>query len=130
MRMRGAGRTSIAVALLAATAGVHAHHSHAMYDNTKNVIVKGTVKSFRFVNPHVYLFLYVRKADGIVTTYSVEASYTQNMERDGIGPTTFKPGDRVTIVVHPLRSGAAGGSYEGAIDARGHKHGRYYKNQR
>ncbi len=106
---------------------VHAHHSHAMYDDTKDVAITGTVKSFRFVNPHVYLFLDVPKADGSVSTYSIEASYTENMQRDGIGPKTFKPGDRVTVVVHPLRSGAAGGSYEGAIDAQGRKHGRYYR---
>lgn len=123
-------RTALAAcagaAALMGAAGVHAHHSHAMYDDTKDVTVKGTVKAFRFVNPHVYLFLNVPKEDGTVATYAIEASYTQNMQRDGIGPKTFKPGDEVTVVIHPLRSGAAGGSYEGAIDAEGHKHGRYY----
>ncbi len=111
-------------------AAASAHHSHAMYDSTKVEAVKGIVKSYEFANPHVYLFLTVAKPGGGVGTYDVEMSYTQNMEKDGIGPKTFKAGDRVTLYVNPLRSAVQGGSYVGAIDAQGHKHGRYLKQRK
>lgn len=109
------------------TVPASAHHSHAMYDTAKVDAIKGVVKSYDFGNPHVYLFLVVKKPNGKAGVYDVEMSFTQNMERQGIGPTTFKVGDSVTLYVNPLRSGAFGGSYVGAIDAQGHKHGRYFK---
>ena len=122
--------TAVGAVLLAGVPiAASAHHSHAMYDTTKVLTVKGDVKSYNFANPHVYLFLTVKQPNGKTATYAVEASYTQNMERDGIGPATFKAGDKVTVFVNPLRSGTMGGSYVGAIDAQGHKHGRYFKDQ-
>ncbi len=101
-----------------------AHHSHAMYDPTKTEAIAGNVKSYEFANPHVYLLLTVKKPGGKTGTYDVEMSYTENMERQGIGPKTFKAGDKVTVYVNPLRNGALGGSYVGALDAQGHMHGR------
>jgi hypothetical protein len=34
-----------------------------------------------------------------------------NMVLRGIGRTTFKPGDRITVSLHPLKDGRPGGSY-------------------
>jgi hypothetical protein len=103
---------------------VWAHHSHAMFDDSKEVTIEGSVKSFSFANPHVYLFVDVKNSDGTVTTYPVEMSYIQNMMTQGITASTFKPGDAVTIIMNPLRNGRPGGSYTGAVDAEGHKYGR------
>jgi hypothetical protein len=99
-----------------------AHHSHAMFDVTHEETVTGTVKKFTFVNPHVFLFLVVSE-NGKRVQFPVEMSFTQNMERNGIGPNTFKPGDKVTVRLYPFRNGRPGGSYTGAIDARGVEHG-------
>jgi hypothetical protein len=114
---------SIAGALFAAApATVWAHHSHAMFDTSKEETIEGTVKGFAFANPHVYLFL-ITDRDGKSVPYAVEMSFVQNMERQGIGATTFKPGDKVSVRVNPLKDGRPGGSYTGAVDAAGHKHG-------
>ncbi len=121
----------IGMCLLTSTAlTASAHHSHAMYEVDRIARVEGVVTSYQFANPHVYLFLTVIKRDGKPATYPVEMSDTQRLERNGIGPVTFKPGDHVTIYVNPLRSGALGGSYVGALDAQGHKHGRYFAQRR
>lgn len=132
MRTRNAilGGTLSAAVLIGVPLAASAHHSHAMYNSAKVEAIKGTVKTYEFANPHVYLFLNVKGPKDKMTTYSVEMSYTENMERDGIGPRTFKAGDKVTLYVNPLRSGAKGGSYVGAIDAQGHKHGRYFKDRK
>jgi hypothetical protein len=112
----------IASALLAAAPAAWAHHSHAMFDTSKEDTIEGTVKAFAFANPHVYLFVVTQK-DGKTGTYSVEMSFVQNMERQGMNSTTFKPGDKVTVKVNPLKDGRPGGSYTGATDANGHKYG-------
>jgi hypothetical protein len=42
-----------------------------------------------------------------------------NLTQSGWKRTTLKPGDRVRIYVHPLRSGARGGAYAGIVLADG-----------
>ena len=83
----------------------------------------GTVKEFTFTNPHVYLYLMSSDQAGKIAAYTVEGSFVGNMENQGIGPNTFKPGDKITVRVNPLKAGRPGGSYTGAIDAAGGKHG-------
>ena len=89
---------------------VAAHHSHAMFDHTKQASVSGTVTSFDYRNPHVGLYLDVDNA-GKKVNYWVEMSNVQNMIRRGIGHGTFKPGDKVTVTLHPLKDGRPGGNY-------------------
>ena len=100
-----------------------AHHSHAMFDVTKTEDIEGTVKSFNFANPHVYLFLTKMGANGTDDTYPIEMSFIQNMMRQGMTNATFKVGDKVTVQVNPYRSGQPGGSYRGAVDVHGKHYG-------
>ncbi len=51
--------------------------------------------------------------------YWVELSNLTNMIRRGVGQTTFKPGDNVTVNLHPLRDGRPGGSYITIVAADG-----------
>ena len=96
-----------------------AHHSHAMFDMTREVSVTGTVTSFSYRNPHVFLYLDVKGEDGKVTPWSVEMSNISNMERRGIYRSTFKPGDVVTVKLNPLHDGRAGGNYTSVTAADG-----------
>jgi hypothetical protein len=104
-----AGALTTVIALAAVSAA--AHHSHVMFDATAEQTITGTVKSFAFQNPHVYLFVNVADGGGPVTTYVVEMSYVQNMISHGISRETFKPGDQVSVKMNPLRDGRPGGSY-------------------
>ena len=45
---------------------VLAHHSLGLYDSTKPVTISGTVTKLQWTNPHVWIFLSVNKADGVV----------------------------------------------------------------
>jgi hypothetical protein len=101
-----------------------AHHSHAMFDSNDEQTIAGTVKSFAFQNPHVYLFVDVPgDSNGQVTSYVVEMSNVQNMISHGITAATFKPGDNVTVRMNPLRNSRPGGSYV-SISKDGQQFGR------
>jgi len=89
-----------------------AHHSHSMFDLTTTQTITGSVKTFVFQNPHVYLFVDVADAGtGKVTDYAIEMSHVQNTLSHGITASTFKPGDSVTIKMNPLHGGRPGGQY-------------------
>ena len=87
------------------------HHSHAMFDHSTRLTMTGTVTEFVYRNPHGFLYIDVKKDNGETVNYWVEMSNLTNMVTRGIGRTTFKPGDRVTVNLHPLKDGRPGGSY-------------------
>jgi hypothetical protein len=95
------------------------HHSHAMFDHTKEVSVTGTVTQWLLRNPHAFLYIDVKTETGEVVNYSIEMSNIPNMITRGFTQTTFKPGDKVTAKVHPLKDGRPGGNYVTIVAADG-----------
>lgn len=92
-----------------------AHHSASMYDADHPVSVKGTVKVFNWVNPHVTLELVADATDQLPSTlWVLEASSPGVMTRSGWTKRSFQPGDKVVVVVSPLRSGEPGGGFRKA----------------
>ena len=108
MKMRTLGLAGVAVALSAIP--VLAHHSFAMFDRTKNVQLEGTVKDWQFTNPHSWLQLLVLE-NGNPVEYGIEGSSVNTLLRIGWGLKTFKPGDKVSVVINPLRDGRKGGAF-------------------
>ena len=109
---------SVHAALALAVAGlavqpVLAHHSGAGFGkDTKEL--SGTVKEFQFRNPHSWIQLYVPDANGKNAEWSVEWGSPNQLGREGIRPSTFPPGTKVIIRVHPMTSGAPVASFIGA----------------
>ena len=103
----GATGAILAGALLSSAGGAWAHHSFAMFDQTRQVSVTGTVKSFEWTNPHAWIE--VEAADGKV--YGVELNSPNNLVRQGWKRTALKQGDKVTVVLNPLRDGRPGGLF-------------------
>ena len=100
----------VAVVSLAA-APAFAHHSFAMFDNQKNVTLDGTVKEFQWTNPHSWIQLVVKDpATGKEVEYSIEGGSPNGLSRGGWKRTSLKPGDKATVVIHPLKDGTNGGS--------------------
>ena len=95
------------------------HHSHAMFNYNQEVNVTGTVTEMSFRNPHVFLYVDVEEENGETVNYWIEMSNLPNMIRRGIGMNTFKPGDVITVNMHPLRDGRPGGSYTTVVAADG-----------
>jgi len=108
--LKWAGMLAGALALGIASP-VLAHHSHAMFDHTKDVTLTGKVTVFEFVNPHASLYVDVKNDKGETVNYWFEMSNVPNMITRGIGKTTLKYGDTVTVKFHPLKDGRPGGNY-------------------
>lgn len=109
--------SAVPVMLLAGSA--MGHHSQAMYDLSRTVSVSGTVKEFQWTNPHCWIQVLVPGADGAVSEWSVEMGNPRQLYRSGWRPGTLKSGDKITVVLNPLRDGAKGGQFYSASDAEG-----------
>ncbi len=94
---------------LALAAPVLAHHSFAMFDNTRSITLHGTVTKFQWTNPHAYLEVDADQPGGKTKHYTLEMTSINMMSRGGWTSRTVKPGDEVTVYVAPLRDGQAGG---------------------
>jgi hypothetical protein len=92
-----------AIALSALPAA--AHHSFAMFDNTRSITIHGPVTAYQWTNPHAYLD--VDADDG--KHYTLEMTSPNMMSRGGWTSRTVKAGDVVTVIVAPLKDGQAGG---------------------
>lgn len=103
---------ALAVAVIAAAAAAPAlsHHSAAMFDATKTVEHKGTVKKFLWVNPHSLLVVSVRNSRGEIEDYSYEANGPGYLVRNGWKRESVKAGDEITVVSNPLIDGRPGGN--------------------
>lgn len=95
------------VALVAATP-VLAHHSPAAFEPTKTITLTGTVKEFRWQNPHTWIELHVPNEKGEQVLWAVELTSPTYLVRAGWKSNTLKPGDKVTVVGRPLKSGEPG----------------------
>ncbi len=96
------------LAALTAAPPASAHHSPVMFDQTKTIVISGTVRQFQWTNPHCYIQLLV-DGGGQQAEWSFEMGAPVYLYNRGLRPSTIKPGDRITITANPLRSGANGG---------------------
>lgn len=86
----------------------YAHHSMAGYERTKTVTVTGTVKQFKWANPHSWIEFEAPNDKGGVTVWNAEMTAPGVLARAGWKSTVLKPGDKVTIVGRPLLTGEPG----------------------
>jgi hypothetical protein len=107
---RSATFLGLAAALLVAAPAL-AHHSFAMFDRQKEVTLKGTVKEFQWTNPHSFIEIETPDEKGGAVSYSIEMNSPNNLTRQGWKSTALKPGDKVTVVMNPLRDGSHGGLF-------------------
>jgi hypothetical protein len=100
----------ISAALIASP--VTAHHTRAMFDQTKQITLVGTVKEFQWTNPHCWIQILVpdpRDPQAAPVEWGIEMGAPVELMRKGWKPASLKPGDQVTIIVNPLRDGQPGG---------------------
>lgn len=98
----------LAWALIASS---YAHHSFAMFDQSKQLTLKGTVSEFQWTNPHAWIHLDVPNPNGVKETWQVELNSPNNLKRQGWKSSSVKPGDQVTLVLNPLKDGSKGGLF-------------------
>lgn len=111
------GLAAFATVAIAASAA-SAHHSFAMFDKEHPVELQGTVKSWEFTNPHSWLVMVVMK-NGRPTEINVEGASVLTLVRQGFGLNTFTPGEKLDLVISPLKNGGLGGAFVKATKSDG-----------
>jgi hypothetical protein len=86
-----------------------AHHSFAAFDTEKEVTLEGTIKEFRWTNPHSRILMNVSNAQGQSKQWAIELGGPSALAREGWLPKTLTPGLKIQAVIHPLRDGTPGG---------------------
>jgi len=100
----------VSAALCIAPQASFAHHSFAAFDNAKTVTITGTVKEFQWTNPHAWIQVMVQGANGASEEWSVEGGSPNQLSRSGWKKLSLKPGDKISVKIHPLKAGDRGGS--------------------
>jgi uncharacterized protein DUF6152 len=105
-------RAVLAAALMSGGAGLAAaHHSYAAFDMTTEKVISGTVVKVNWTNPHCWVWLDVPNEQGAVETWGVEGMSPNYLARRGWSRTTIKPGDKLSVTMHPAKDGSKGGAW-------------------
>ena len=83
-----------ALGLLTAAWTASAHHSLAVYDTDRQIVIEGVVTQLVWRNPHPFLFLEVQRGDGIVETWAAEMAPTSWMTRHGYDEDSITSGEK------------------------------------
>ena len=97
---------ALAVAFMAALP-LSAHHAaNTKYDANKPVKLQGTVTSVKWINPHTWIFIDVKKADGSVENWGVEAGTPNTLFRLGFTRDAVKVGTEILVDGYESRDGS------------------------
>ena len=99
---------ALAAATLTAQAA-SAHHSFSMYDRHRTVTLSGVVKEYIWMAPHVTIRVVSEEKRNAVVTWSVEGSSPSVLARGGWTGALLKPGDKISVGIHPRKDRSAGG---------------------
>jgi Family of unknown function (DUF6152) len=96
---------------LVAGAPAWAHHSFAAeYDSKQEITLKGVITKVEWTNPHIYIYIDVKDADGHVTNWSLEGYPPNTLKRTGFTRDLLKVGDEVTITAYKAKDASFSGA--------------------
>ena len=98
--------------LVLASVSLSAHHSFAMFEMDKDVEYRGIVREWKWQNPHVHCTVDVTKQPGVdpknIGLWDVEGGSVNIMARQGWTRASYKAGDPIRLVGHPMKDGSKG----------------------
>jgi hypothetical protein len=98
---------AVVAGLLALTSSARAHHSFAAeYDANQPITLQGQIARIDLVNPHAWLYLEVKDADGKVVRWNVEMGAPNNLIRRGVTKATLPIGEMVTVDGYRAKDGS------------------------
>src|SRR5579864_7657056 len=117
-------KLTVCVALVLAgmlsTGPSFAHHGTGVaYDTEKTVTLKGTVTEWIWANPHCGILFDVTDDKGDVQHWGAELGNPHTLSMAGLNKDILKPGDKITVLGHPAKSGAPRISFQRFITADG-----------
>jgi len=93
--------------MLVATRPASAHHAFAAeFDATRPLLLKGTVVKWELVNPHSWIHLDVKNADGSVTRWMVEGGSPNSLFRLGFSRESLPKGTEIVVDGYQAKDGA------------------------
>jgi hypothetical protein len=98
-------RTAVLVLLSFAALPAAAHHSPAMFDLSREVVLEGTVTEVSWRNPHVYFAVEIVGSAGERVEQQIEAGAPYGFAGLGFGADSIRAGERVVVRARPNRSG-------------------------
>jgi hypothetical protein len=98
-------KTVLAAAAVALAPAVLAHHSNSFYQVDQIITLSGTVKEWRWMNPHTWLYMTVVGEDGKAQEWAVEGRAPGVLGRAGWDAASLKPGETVTVHASPAKNG-------------------------
>ena len=105
--LRRAFATALPAAALAATVPAAAHHAFSTeFDATKPITLKGTITQVEWINPHAWIHLDVKKDDGTVEKWMIEAGSPNTLVRRGLTRDTIPTGTEVVVFGYRHRNGS------------------------
>lgn len=93
------------IGLLIVGMPMFAHHGNAAFELDKVQTLQATVTQFVWGNPHSIIFFDAKNDKGEVQHWSCESVQPALLHRAGWTRDSLKPGDKVTILLHPGKSG-------------------------
>jgi hypothetical protein len=104
-------RTTMAAVLGVAAGLAAAHHSFAMFDQSRQITVVGKVTEVQWTNPHVWIFLEGAPDGGKKERWGVEFTSKVHLTRRNFTSDMVKVGDNVEFTVNPYHDGKPGGRF-------------------
>jgi hypothetical protein len=111
----------VVLAILLSGAATSAHHSFAAeFDENKPITLRGTLKSVELINPHGWLHIDVKNADGSITEWAIEAGAVNQILKSGLRKSDFQIGTEVVVKGFLARNGkpVANGTSVTLVDGR------------
>jgi hypothetical protein len=95
---------ALLIGIVAVTGRIGAHHSLTVeFDITRTVTVTGRVTEMRWTNPHSWLHVDVKNAQGQVEKWQIEFASPNSLYRRGWRRNDLPPNITVTVVGYPSR---------------------------
>ena len=105
--MRSILSAALVIALLA-TATARAHHAFAAeFDINRPVQLTGTVTEVEWINPHSWIHVAVKKPDGTIEKWAIEAGTPNTLLRRGLKKTDLPPGSEIKVSGYQAKDGSA-----------------------
>jgi Family of unknown function (DUF6152) len=97
----------IGLGLLAVVTPLWAHHAFAAeFDATKPVKLRGTVTRMEWINPHAWIHVDVKGADGKVVNWMIECGSPNTLFRRGLNKTSVMPGTEIVVDGYQAKDGS------------------------
>ena len=111
MKARFFGVLAAGLGLLLTGVPASAHHSFAAeYDSSQVLTLKGTITKVEWTNPHIYIYVDVKDANGNVASWALEGYPPNTLKRTGFTKDTLKIGDEITITAYKAKDGTNTGA--------------------